>query len=73
MVARTWAKISREHVFGAMRSRLTQFQAGRVEVKMHGVLPRWASVYQPTPNPSPLTGRRLSKRRRESYDCVRME
>ncbi len=73
MVARTWAKISREHVLGAMRSRLTQFHAGRVEVKTHGVLPRRASVYQPTPKPSPLTGRRLSRRRRESYDWVRME
>jgi hypothetical protein len=73
VVARTWAKIRREHVFGAIRARFTQFQAGRVEVKMQGVFPRCGSVYQPTPKPSPLTGRRLSRRRRESYDWVRME
>lgn len=36
VVARTWAKIRLETVFLAMRARLTQFQAGVVDVKMQG-------------------------------------
>ena len=36
MVARTWAKMREEVVLEARRDRLMQFQAGIVEVKMHG-------------------------------------
>lgn len=36
VVARTCANTSDEAVFFARRERLTQFQAGVVEVKMHG-------------------------------------
>jgi hypothetical protein len=36
VVARTWANTSDEAVFLASRARFTQFQAGVVEVKMHG-------------------------------------
>lgn len=44
MVARTWAKIKDEVVFDANRSRLRQFHAGMVEVKIHGSGPRVGSV-----------------------------
>lgn len=44
MVARTWAKIREEVVLEARRSRFSQFQAGRVEVKMHGSGPREGAV-----------------------------
>lgn len=73
VVARTWAKMSFECVFGAMRSRLTQFHAGRVEVKMHGSGPSSGSVYHPMPNPSPLCGLLVSSLSRESYDCTKIE
>lgn len=36
MLARTWAKIKGETVLEAKRVRFVQFQAGMVEVKMHG-------------------------------------
>lgn len=39
VVALTWAKIREDVVLVAKRSRLMQFQAGIVEVKMHGVGP----------------------------------
>lgn len=44
MVARTWANISDEVVLAARRSRLMQFQAGIVDVKMHGSGPRDGGV-----------------------------
>ena len=44
MVARTWAKISEEVVLDARRSRLMQFQAGIVDVKMQGSGPSFGSV-----------------------------
>ena len=44
VVARTCAKIRFEHVFDARRSRFSQFQAGRVEVKIQGSGPSFGSV-----------------------------
>jgi hypothetical protein len=44
VVARTWAKIRGEAVLEAIRCRLMQFQAGMVEVKMHGSGPSLGSV-----------------------------
>lgn len=44
VVARTCAKIRLEHVLEASRSRFSQFQAGRVDVKMHGSGPSFGSV-----------------------------
>lgn len=44
VVARTWAKMSEEAVLEARRSRLRQFQAGMVEVKMQGEAPRVGEV-----------------------------
>ena len=58
---------------GAKRSRLTQFHAGRVDVKIQGSGPSSNPVYQPTPKPSPLCGLRTSRRKRESYDCLSIE
>ena len=40
VVARTCAKIRLEATFGAIRSRFRQFQAGRMDVKMHGSGPK---------------------------------
>lgn len=54
VLALTWAKTSRECIFGASRSRLAQFHAGSVEVKIHGSGPSSGSVYHPIPKPSPL-------------------
>ena len=65
--------MSLEAIFGASRSRLVQFHAGRVDVNTQGSGPSSISVYHPTPKPSPLTGRRESRRSRESYDCVKIE
>ena len=44
VVARTWAKTKDEVVLEARRERFGLFQAGVVEVKMHGVGPRRGSV-----------------------------
>ena len=44
VVARTCANMRFEQVFDARRSRFSQFQAGRVEVKMHGSGPSLGSV-----------------------------
>ena len=43
-MARTWAKINEDFVLEASRSRLTQFQAGIVDVKMQGSGPREGCV-----------------------------
>ena len=44
MVARTCAKIRGEAVLEARRERFEEFQAGVVEVKMHGAGPRLGEV-----------------------------
>ena len=44
MLARTWAKMREEAVLEAIRCRFTQFQAGIIEVKMHGSGPNLGSV-----------------------------
>jgi hypothetical protein len=44
VVARTWAKIRDEVVLDARRSRLMQFHAGMVEVKIQGSGPRRGEV-----------------------------
>ena len=44
MVARTCAKIRLEQVLDANRSRFSQFQAGSVDVKIHGSGPSLGSV-----------------------------
>ena len=44
MVARTWAKMSDDVVLAARRSRLMQFQAGMVDVKMQGSGPNVGDV-----------------------------
>jgi len=44
VVARTWAKIREEVVFEARRERFRQFQAGIVDVKMHGSGPSRGEV-----------------------------
>jgi hypothetical protein len=44
VVARTCAKMRDELVLDARRERLMQFQAGMVEVKIHGAGPRAGGV-----------------------------
>lgn len=44
MVARTWAKMRGEAVLEARRERLGLFQAGVVDVKMHGSGPSLGDV-----------------------------
>jgi hypothetical protein len=44
VVARTWAKIRLLAVLLARRSRFMQFQAGMVDVKIHGSGPRRGEV-----------------------------